>query len=95
MKNEDLVLTQNTQADLTDHLFDVHLPPLVRTVDLSKPTHHLQCHLALDLVLELKGSGQFSDGGCAVRLGERDDVHQEELEDLVEVRRGERAQGAL
>ena len=30
-----------------------------------------------------------------MRLGERDEVHQEELEDLVEVRRGERAQGAL
>jgi hypothetical protein len=37
-----LVLTQNTQADLTHHLFNVHLPPLVRIVDLSKPTHRLQ-----------------------------------------------------
>jgi hypothetical protein len=32
-----LVLTQNTQADLTHNLFNVHLPPLVRIVDLSKP----------------------------------------------------------
>jgi hypothetical protein len=30
-----------------------------------------------------------------VRLGEWDEVHQEKLEDLVEVRRGERAQSAL
>ena len=30
-----------------------------------------------------------------MRLGERDEVHQEELEDLVEVRRGEGTQGAL
>jgi hypothetical protein len=55
-----LVLTQNTQADLTHRLFDVHLPPLaVRVVDLSKPMHHPQCHLASNLVLGLKGSGQF------------------------------------
>ena len=53
------VVTQNTQADLTHHLFDVHLPPLARIVDPSKPTHDLQCHLASDLVLELKGSGQL------------------------------------
>jgi hypothetical protein len=91
----DHVLTQNTQADLTHNLFNVHLPPLVRIVDLSKPTHHLQCHLASDLVLKFERSGQFYDGGCVVRLGERDEVHQEELEDLVEVRRGERAQGTL
>ena len=54
-----LVLTQNTQADSTHHLYNVHLPPLVRIADLSKPTHHLQCHLASDLVFELKGPGQF------------------------------------
>jgi len=29
-----------------------------------------------------------------MRLGKRDEVHQEELEDLVEVRRGEGTQGA-
>jgi hypothetical protein len=54
-----LVLTQNTQADVTHHLFNAHLPPLVRVVDLSKLTHHLQCQLALDsdLVLELEGLG--------------------------------------
>jgi len=90
-----LVLTQNTQADLTHHLFNIHLPPLIRTIDLPEPTHHLQSHLAPDLVLELKGPGQVEDGGCVVGLRERDDVHQQELEDLVEVRRGERAQGAL
>src|SRR6266851_1461766 len=90
-----LVLTQNAQADLAYYLFNVHLPQLVRVVDLSKPTHHLQCHLAPDLVLILEGSGQFQDGGCLVRLGKRDDVHQEEFEDLVEVRRGEGTQGAL
>jgi hypothetical protein len=90
-----LVLTQNAQADLAYHVFNVHLPQLVRVVDFSKPTHHLQGHLAPDLVLILKGSGQFQDGGCVVRLGKRDDVHQEEFKDLVEVRRGEATQGAL
>ena len=30
-----------------------------------------------------------------MRLGECDEVHQEELDDLAEVRQGERAQGAL
>ena len=57
MLETNFVLTQNTHADLTHHLFDVHLPPLVRIVDLSKPTHHLQCHLASDLMLELEGPG--------------------------------------
>ena len=90
-----LVLTQNTQADLTNHLFSVHLPSLARIIDLSKPTHNLQGHLASDFVLVFEGLGQFQDGGGIVRLGERDEVHQEELEDLVEVRRGEGAQGAL
>jgi hypothetical protein len=90
-----LVLTQNAQSDLTHHFFKVHLPPLVRTVDLSEPTHHLQGHFASDLVLVLEGLGQFQDGGRIVRLGERDKVHQEEFEDLVEVRRGEGAQSAL
>jgi hypothetical protein len=65
-----LVPTQNTQTDLTRHLFNVHLPSLVRIVDLSKPTHNQQCHLVSDLVLELMISGQFWDGGCVVRLGE-------------------------
>jgi hypothetical protein len=46
-------------------------------------------------MLILERSGQFQDGGCVVRLGKRDDMHQEEFEDLVEVRRGERTQGAL
>lgn len=60
MLETNLVLTRNTQADLAHHLFDVHLPPLIRIGHLSKPTHHLSCHLAAsDLVLELKGSGQF------------------------------------
>ena len=90
-----LVLTQNAQSDLTHHFFNVHLPSLVRAIDLSEPTHHLQGHLASDLVLVLEGLRQFQDGGRIVRLGERDEVHQEELEDLVEVRRGEGAQGAL
>ena len=90
-----LVLTQNTQADLTHHLFNIHLPSLARIIDLSKPTHHLQGHLASDLVLVFEGLGQFQDRGGIVGLGERDEVHQEELEDLVEVRRGEGAQGAL
>ena len=90
-----LVLTQDAQADLTHHLFDVHLPPLARVVDPSEPAHHLQGHLAPELVLVLEGLGQLQDGGRVVRLGERDEVHQEELEDLVEVRRGERAQRTL
>src|SRR6266566_2324014 len=45
---------------LTRHLFNVHLPPLVRIVDLPKLTHHLQYHLASHLVLELKESGMSS-----------------------------------
>jgi len=50
------------EADLAHHLINVHLPPPVRTaVDLSgkQRTTWLQFHLASDLVLGLKGSGQF------------------------------------
>ena len=36
-----LALTLNTQADLTHHLLNVHLPLIVRVVDVSKPTHRL------------------------------------------------------
>jgi hypothetical protein len=42
----------------TYHRFNVHLPPPAHIVDLSKPTHHLQCHLASHLVPEIKGTGQ-------------------------------------
>ena len=42
MLETNLVLTQNTQADLTHHLLNVHLL-IVRIVDLSKPTLHLKC----------------------------------------------------
>jgi hypothetical protein len=65
-----LVLTQHAQANLPHDLFDIHLPQLVRGIDFSVPVHHLQGHLAPDLVFVLEGSGQFQDRGCVVRLGE-------------------------
>jgi hypothetical protein len=50
-----MVLMQNTQADLTHQLFDVHLPPPVRIVEHI----NCRCHLASDLVFKLKASGRF------------------------------------
>lgn len=73
------MLTQDAQADLTHHLFDVHVPRLVFGVDFSEPAHNLQGHLALDLMLALEGLRQHAHGRSVVRLGERDEVHQKEL----------------
>jgi hypothetical protein len=56
---------------------------------------HLQCHLASELVLELKGQGIGTVLRQRMRCGWEsvcDEVHQEALEDLVGVRQGEWAQ---
>ena len=86
MLTEINVVPTHSQADLTHHLFNVHLQS--STARLHRrlvQTDASPCHLTSDLVLEPKRSGQFQNGGCVVRQGERDELHQEEIEDFVEV----------
>ena len=69
-----LLLTQNTQADLTHHLFSTSIFHR-SSASSTCPNQPITCNVT------------SRRASCLIRR-----VHEEELEDLVEVRRGEQAQ---
>lgn len=78
-----MLLTQKTQADLTHHLFNVHLPPLARIGQLTCPNQRITYNVFSRRTPCSNSRDRGQRLGCKPGVSRESEMHHEELEDLV------------
>ncbi len=79
---------QDTEPDLAYDRIRVHLPrrPELSFVDAPEPAHHLARDVPWDFVIILEGVQERHEWGVGVRQRLRDEIDEQALENLREVR---------